>query len=119
MVRKLVVEEWISLDGYVSDRNGKLDFFTSSVGASYDDKGGAAFLNSIDCILFGRKTYQQFASRWPTIDVTKLKRVHGPRVIENLLQSARKSNSGPVVGSVTQRRARVMPEVNALADQTE
>jgi hypothetical protein len=27
-MRKLILEEWISLDGHVTDANGQLDFFT-------------------------------------------------------------------------------------------
>jgi hypothetical protein len=28
-MRKLILEEWISMDGYIEDNNGKLDFFTN------------------------------------------------------------------------------------------
>jgi hypothetical protein len=28
-MRKLILEEWISLDGYATDKNGQLDFFTN------------------------------------------------------------------------------------------
>src|ERR1044071_1150874 len=64
-MRKIIVEEWISLDGYVSDKQGKLDFFTSTVRDAYADTRQVKFLESIDCILFGRKTYELFAARWP------------------------------------------------------
>ena len=64
-MRKLILEEWISLDGYVSGRNGKLDFFSSTVRETYTDIDGVRFLETIDTILFGRTTYEQFASMWP------------------------------------------------------
>jgi dihydrofolate reductase len=62
-MRKLIVEEWISLDGYVADRNGSLDFFVKHVLASYVHR--QAFLQTVDTIVFGRKTYEQFAALWP------------------------------------------------------
>jgi dihydrofolate reductase len=63
-MRRLIVEEWISVDGYVADKQNKLDFFAPLVRASYDAER-IIFLNGVDCILFGRKTYEQFAGLWP------------------------------------------------------
>ncbi len=65
MKRKLIIEEWLSLDGYVSDKADKLDFFAKHVRESYTTAYRADLLNSIDTILFGRKTYQQFSALWP------------------------------------------------------
>jgi dihydrofolate reductase len=69
--RKLIFEEWMSLDGYVSDKNEKLDFFASLVRQTYADDDRAKFLETIDTILFGRKTYEQFAALWPQRPVDK------------------------------------------------
>jgi dihydrofolate reductase len=65
MKRKLIIEEWLSLDGYVSDKMGKLDFFIKHVRESYTLSSRIDFLNSIDTILLGRKTYEQFSALWP------------------------------------------------------
>lgn len=65
MSRKLIVEEWLSLDGHVSDKEGKLDFFAKHVRDSYTTAYRSELLHSIDTILFGRKTYQQFSALWP------------------------------------------------------
>lgn len=65
MKRKLIVEEWLSLDGYVSDKEGRLGFFAEHVRESYTTEYRLDLLNSLDAILFGRKTYQQFAALWP------------------------------------------------------
>jgi dihydrofolate reductase len=64
-MRKVILEQWISLDGYISDSQGKLDFFGKLVPEAYVPSNRATFLESIDCILFGRKTYEQFLSLWP------------------------------------------------------
>jgi len=65
MKRKLIVEEWLSLDGYVSDKAGGLDFFAKHVRDAYTTAYRLDVLNSVDTILFGRKTYQQFSALWP------------------------------------------------------
>jgi hypothetical protein len=30
IMRKLILEEWVSLDGFAADKNGELNFFPSS-----------------------------------------------------------------------------------------
>jgi dihydrofolate reductase len=67
-MRKLILEEWISLDGFVSDKNGNLDFFTSLSPEQnkYSDQDQLKFLEGIDTILLGRKTYELFVDFWPT-----------------------------------------------------
>ncbi|MBX2924370.1 MAG: dihydrofolate reductase [Chitinophagaceae bacterium] len=67
-MRKLIVEEWVSLDGYVTDREGKLDFFTqlSPEQNTYSDQEQLRFLQTLDTILLGRRTYELFVDFWPT-----------------------------------------------------
>ncbi len=64
-MRKIILSEWISLDGYVSDKKGQLDFFASLVRKTYAEADQVKFLETIDTILLGRKTYEQFVEIWP------------------------------------------------------
>jgi dihydrofolate reductase len=64
-MRKLIIEEWITVDGHAADRMGRLDFFTSLLRDMYTDGHRTRFLETIDCILMGRKTYEQFVTLWP------------------------------------------------------
>jgi dihydrofolate reductase len=64
-MRKLIVQEWMSLDGFATDKENKLEFFASTVRDIYKDDYYGKCLNNIDCILFGKNTYQQFSEMWP------------------------------------------------------
>jgi dihydrofolate reductase len=72
-MRKLILEEWVSLDGYVTDKNGQLDFFTNLTPEQnkYSDAAQLKFLETIDTILLGRKTYELFVEFWPTATIDK------------------------------------------------
>jgi len=72
-MRKLILEEWVSLDGYVADKNGQLDFFTSLTAEQnkYSDADQLMFLETVDTILLGRKTYELFVDFWPTATTDK------------------------------------------------
>ena len=49
-MRRLILEEWISLDGFAADREGTLDFFPASDADRFSDKDQLAFLESVDTI---------------------------------------------------------------------
>lgn len=66
-MRKLIVSEWLSLDGFVSDKNGQLDFFAGLVRDTFAEPEQVAFLQTIDTVLMGRATYQQFSAVWPNV----------------------------------------------------
>lgn len=65
-MRRLIIEEWVSLDGYAVDGAGSLDFFPESETDRYSDRDQLAFLDSVDTIVLGRKTYELFVEYWPT-----------------------------------------------------
>lgn len=65
-MRRLILQEWISLDGFAVDGEGSLDFFPPSEADRSSDEDQLAFLDSVDTILLGRRTYELFVDYWPT-----------------------------------------------------
>lgn len=70
-MRKLILEEWLSIDGFAADKDGKLDFFPASETDQFSDRDQLKFLDSVDLILLGRKTYELFVDFWPTATTEK------------------------------------------------
>lgn len=70
-MRKVILEEWVTLDGYAADKDGNLDFFPSSDTDKFSDRDQLEFLDSVDTILLGRKTYELFVDFWPTATADK------------------------------------------------
>jgi len=65
-MRQLILEEWLSLDGYATDKDNQLSFFPSAEANKYADRDQLKFIDTIDTILLGRVTYELFADFWPT-----------------------------------------------------
>lgn len=62
-MRKIIVSNNVTIDGFFAGPNGELDFFV------WDDemaKFSTDQLKTMDTILLGRVTYQLFANYWPT-----------------------------------------------------
>ena len=55
-MRRLILEEWLSLDGFAVDKDGKLDFFPASEADKFSVRDQLDFLDTVDTILLGRKT---------------------------------------------------------------
>lgn len=57
-----------SLDGYIADLDGSIDWLTNFPNPSQGDAGYSEFMNSIDAIIMGRKTFEKvlsFGIAWP------------------------------------------------------
>lgn len=67
-MRKVIVQELISADGFVADTSGGLDFFGAVDDYEEVDQDNIAMLESVDTILLGAVTYRMFVSYWPTAE---------------------------------------------------
>lgn len=65
-MRKLLFQEYVTLDGYAAGPNDELDFFDSIAGQGDTERENMEFLRSIDTVLLGARTYRLFAGYWPT-----------------------------------------------------
>jgi dihydrofolate reductase len=62
-MRKVIVSNIVSLNGYIAGPNNELDWHIVN-----DEflQFAENMLNSVDCILYGRITYQMMSSYWPS-----------------------------------------------------
>lgn len=70
-MRKLIIQEWLSIDGYAADEKGSTDFFGSVEMSADSDQDILERMNSIDTILLGANTYKLFVDFWPTPQAEK------------------------------------------------
>ena len=57
-----------SIDGFIADKNGKIDWLHSIPNPEGDDMGYATFLSEVDALLMGRVTFDTVCSfdiEWP------------------------------------------------------
>jgi dihydrofolate reductase len=64
-MRKIVVFDRVTADGYFSSPEGGLDWTVPD--AEIDKLGGEAVPGPGNVLLFGRRTYEMFASFWPHV----------------------------------------------------
>lgn len=58
----------MSLDGYIADKNGGLDWLHTIPNPDNDDMGFVDFMNSVDALVMGRTTFETvlgFDVEWP------------------------------------------------------
>jgi dihydrofolate reductase len=79
-MRKLVVFNHVSLDGYFTDENGDMSFARQDNPEAEWDAFVAGNASGGGMLLFGRITYELMASSWPTPFAAK----HMPVVAERM-----------------------------------
>jgi dihydrofolate reductase len=65
-MRKLIFQEWISMDALAADKNGSVTFIESTTLNKYSDIDQLRWLDTVDTILLGANTYKLFIEFWPT-----------------------------------------------------
>jgi dihydrofolate reductase len=64
---RLIVQEFVTLDGRAAGPEGETDFIPAATeGDSVVADNQMQFLDTIDTIVLGRRTYEMFAGYWPT-----------------------------------------------------
>jgi dihydrofolate reductase len=67
-MRKLVLQEFVSLDGLAAGPNDSVDFIPASTqGDQTFGKEQIALMDVTDTLLLGRVTYGMFAGHWPNV----------------------------------------------------
>ena len=67
-MRKVILQEFVTLDGLAAGENGSVDFVPASTrGDESFGQHQIAFMDSLDTILLGRVTYEMFSEYWPNV----------------------------------------------------
>lgn len=67
-MRNLILQEFVSVDGMAAALHGSVDFIPSTNSGDQSlMRRQIAFIDSIDAILLGRKTYEMFVKYWPNV----------------------------------------------------
>jgi dihydrofolate reductase len=87
-MRRLIFQEYVSLDGYAAGPDDSLDFFSTVDGQSDDDNLG--LFESVDTMVLGATTYRLFVDYWPTATDPLAPRLNALRkvVVSSTLSSA-------------------------------
>lgn len=67
-MKQVILQEFLSLDGLAAGPNESTDFVPAATrGDRTFGREQMAFIDTIDTILLGRKTYELFAGYWPNV----------------------------------------------------
>jgi len=66
-MRKVVVQEFVTLDGFAAGPNGEIELITDSADGADPTRGPfvedqLAFIGTLDAMLLGAETYRMFAA---------------------------------------------------------
>lgn len=65
-MRKVILQEFVTIDGFAAGPNDELDFSYPTANDDAVNQDSLRFINTIDTILMGEVTYQGFVTFWPT-----------------------------------------------------
>lgn len=67
-MHRVLVQQWVSVDGMVAGRNDETDISDAVPDFAASDRHNTVLLDSVDEVLLGRRTYEEFVRFWPTAD---------------------------------------------------
>lgn len=70
-MRKLIFQEFLSLDGYAADKDHSTKFFEGPEFSIESDQDLLAEMDRFDTIVLGANTYKMFVDFWPDADSTE------------------------------------------------
>jgi len=68
-MRKIIVQEFLTLDGFAAGVNNETDFMPQSTSGSPEnnfENNQWDFMDTVDTMVLGRNTHQLFSNYWPT-----------------------------------------------------
>ncbi|VVC00824.1 Uncharacterised protein [uncultured archaeon] len=117
-MKKLVFQMMISLDGYFEGLNADLGWHGPMVDAEFNEYA-VKFLDTLDGLVFGRRTYQMMAAYWPTEAAIKddpevAKRMNGLKkfVFSNSLKKTGWENTVLLKGNAAEEVAKLKKKYN-------
>ena len=67
-MRRVIVQEFVSLDGFAAGPKDSVDFVPASTRGDHSiGRQQLALMRRIDMMLLGRKTYEMFSGYWPKV----------------------------------------------------
>jgi dihydrofolate reductase len=118
-VGRIIVTEFVSLDGVMEDPGGSEDFKYKAWTFQFDrgDEGNQFKLDEAlesDALLLGRVTYEGFAEAWPSRDGEFADKFNNmPKyVVSSTLRDAEWNNSTVLSGELTKEVAKLKQEVD-------
>ncbi|MCA4135017.1 dihydrofolate reductase family protein [Arthrobacter sp. M4] len=64
---RLVVQEFVTADGFAADVDGEFRFYEELEGGTAEfDRSQLAWLDSVEAMVLGARTYRMFVEYWPT-----------------------------------------------------
>ena len=70
-MRKVIFQEFLSLDGYAADKQNSTKFFEGPEFAEESDEDLLAEMDRFDTILLGANTYKMFVEFWPDASISE------------------------------------------------
>lgn len=117
---RVVVQEWVSLDGYAAGPDGEADVMRG-VDEAADARSqayNATLLDDTRAVLLGSRAYRQFVSYWPTSDEPIAARVNAvPKIVASSTLGIAPWGAHPPAGVVADAHA-VVREHRATSSGT-